>query len=64
MSPIEAYALIEAPTADSLSQLVSVRLAEGWQPYGEPFARKGQFFQAVALEHEVTKRLRKTSEDG
>jgi hypothetical protein len=58
------YLLLSAPTADRLSELVNERLAEGWQPHGSPFARGRDIYQAVILDPDYEKRLRKTSEDG
>jgi len=58
------YELLSAPTAEKLSELVNERLAEGWQPHGSPFALGRDLYQAVVLDSEHDKRLRKTSGDG
>ncbi len=45
-------------------EAINLKLAEGWQLFGHPFAHNGEFFQAVVGKFETDKRLRKTTEDG
>jgi len=47
----------------SLKAKVNERIAEGWQPYGTPFAHAGQILQALALTRKAEKPIRKTSEN-
>ena len=63
MNRIALYDIITASDSKSLAGKVNERIAEGWQPYGDPFSHAGQLLQAVVLTADAEKRIRKTSED-
>ena len=63
MSRIAEYNMITASDSKQLADKVNEKIAEGWQPYGDPFSYAGQLLQAVVLTADAEKRIRKTSED-
>lgn len=63
MSKNMAYELVEAADVETLSSLVTRKLAQGWKLVGIAFANDKGLYQAVALGAKAEKRIRKTSED-
>ena len=63
MSRIAEYDIITASDSKQLAAKINEKIAEGWQPYGDPFSHTGQLLQAVVLTADAKKRIRKTSED-
>ena len=63
MGQQNVYELISAPYPAELSEAVNAKLAQGWQPFGHPFADNGEFYQAVVGKLPDDKRLRKTTAD-
>jgi len=63
MSRVVEYDLASATDSQQLKAKVNERIAEGWQPYGTPFAHAGQILQALALTRKAEKPIRKTSEN-
>jgi hypothetical protein len=47
---------------DILAAMVNDKIAEGWQPFGDPFVLSGHVGQAVVLTAKAEKRIRKNSE--
>ena len=64
MSHQTIFELLSEPYPAELSEAVNVKLAEGWQLFGHPFANAGEFYQAVVGKVAEDKRIRKTTEDG
>lgn len=64
MSSIDGYELTSAKSGKELSRLVSERLQNGWELYGDPFMGDGIIYQALILNKTPQKRLRKTTGDG
>lgn len=63
MSKKMAYELLEAVDAETLSSMVTRKLAQGWKLVGSAFANDKGLYQAVALTAKAEKRIRKNSED-
>ncbi len=57
------YDILSASDSKQLADKVNEKIAEGWQPYGDPFSHAEQLLQAVVLTADAEKRIRKTSED-
>ncbi len=62
MPRITEYLVLNGGDARDLASQVNARLAEGWQPYGDPFVHQSRLHQALAR-GETGKRIRKTSDD-
>ena len=64
MSGEKGYQLVSSASPSGLSKTVTAKMAEGWEPFGSPFAENGTFCQAMVKTEGCDKRLRKTSGDG
>jgi hypothetical protein len=64
MGQITEYELLSAQYPAMLSEVVNVKLAEGWALCGSPFAHGGEFFQAMVRAKPDDKRLRRSTGDG
>ncbi len=63
MSLITQYDIVTAGDSQKLAAKVNEKVAEGWQPFGDPFTHAGQLLQAAVLTASAEKRVRKRSED-
>ncbi|MBN2564703.1 MAG: DUF1737 domain-containing protein [Candidatus Eisenbacteria bacterium] len=63
MSRTIQYDILTAGDSQKLAAKVNDKIAEGWQPFGDPFTHAGQLLQAVVLTASAEKRIRKNSED-
>lgn len=63
MSRTIQYDILTAGDSRKLAAEVNVKIAEGWQPFGDPFVLSGHVGQAVVLTAKAEKRIRKNSED-
>lgn len=63
MNLITRYDILTAGDSQKLAAKVNDKIAEGWQPFGDPFALSGHVGQALVLTASAEKRIRKNSED-
>jgi len=63
MRRVTQYDILTAGDSQKLAAEVCDKIAEGWQPFGDPFVLSGHVGQALVLTAKAEKRIRKNSED-